>query len=293
MSENVLVNNDHSLSKGRTRSLNMAVGGQQGALSDPRQWMSSATYVRQKLIPVLVHAPGLMKIMPDGQDRIRQLKALVELLPTSITGLNDRLDVTYEEHRVSNGGEFHETPTNVERVRSVPVFEYPEKEGKAIKNFYYDWIRYLIADPETMHPLLATTAEYESAGKPEFLPDGIAMAVLFIEPSRDLRRVTSAWLTANMMPKTSGDDEGKRVIGEGNEIVTQSIEFTGTTMVGNEVIRMAQDYLDTLNKEGFRPAALPGFYDAIDADVTAGGEDFANKLEAVASSAGQDIANSP
>lgn len=292
MSENVLVKKDSSLASGRTRPIDMSVGGQQGATSDPLGWVSSATYVRQKLIAVLYHSPNHMKLMPDGQKRIEQLKALVELLPQSITGLNARVDVTFEESRVSNGGEFHETVTNAERVRSVPVFEYQEKEGKAIKNFFNDWIKYLLMDTESTHPYLATTAEYEQAGSPEFLPDDISMAVLFIEPSRDLRRVTTAWMTTNMMPKTSGDDEGKRVIGEANEVVVQSIEFTGTTMMGTEVDRIAQAYLDDLNKAGFRPDSLPANYDAVSPDVSASGEDFKNKLKATADAAGT-VPNTP
>lgn len=292
MSENVLVKKDSSLAAGRTRPIDMSVGGQQGATSDPLGWVSSATYVRQKMISVLYHSPNHMKLMPDGQKRIEQLKALVELLPQSVTGLNARLDVTFEESRVSNGGEFHETATNSERVRSVPVFEYQEKEGKAIKNFFADWIRYLIMDPETSHPLLASLPEYEQAGSPEFLPDDMAMAVLFIEPSRDLRRVTTAWMVTNMMPKTSGDDEGKRVIGEANEVVVQSIEFTGTAMMGTEVDRIAQRYLDDLNKAGFRPDSLPANYADISADVGASGEDFKNKLQATANAA-QPVPNTP
>lgn len=286
MMSSVLVGEEHSITQGRTRALNATQGGQNGALSDPKNWMSSAPYVRQKLIPVLVEAPGHMQYMDDGEDRIRILKALVELMATSITGLTSTLEVTYGEHRVSNAGEFHETMTQVARARSVPAFVWPEKEGKLVFNFFNDWIIELLSDPETGHPGLVNKAAYQGAGYPEFLPDAISMTVLFIEPSRDLNRVTWAWLSTNMQPKSSGTNEGSRVVGEANEVVEQTIEFTATTQVGDNVIALAQSYLDGLNKTGFDPSALPAAYDGISSDVDVDSEDYKRKVAAVADAAG-------
>lgn len=279
---NVLVEEEHSLSNGYTRNLDLAVGGQQGALSEPKKWVSSATYVRQKLIAVLIEAPGHMQYMDHGTDRIAMLKSLIELMPTSVTGLTSKLDVSYGEHKISNAGELHHTMTGVTRSPSVPVFEWPEKEGKAIFNFWNQYIIELLADPETGHPGLVNKEAYINAKYPEFLPDAVSFTVLFIEPSKDLSKVTSAWLTTNMQPKTTGDDEGKRVIGEANELNTINVEFTGTTMIGESVLKLAQDYMDNLNEKGFAPQALPGFFDAVSSEVEAGAEDYAKKAAAVA-----------
>jgi hypothetical protein len=258
---NVLVDSDHSLSAGKTRSLNLAEGGQQGAMTDPKRWVSSASYTRQKIIAVLIEAPGHMQYMDNGLNRIDMLKALVEVMATSITGLNSTLEVNYGEHKVNNAGEVHHTPTKVNRTPSAPSFVWPEKEGKAIYNFMEQWITELIADPETTYPGLITKDAWEGAGKPEFLPDAISMSVLFIEPSKDLSRVTSAWLSTNMMPKSSGENIGQRVIGEDNETVEHTIEFTATTQIGKYVDSLAQAYLDSLVKKGFQPAALAAAYD--------------------------------
>jgi hypothetical protein len=282
---NVLVGADHSVTAGRTRALNIAQGGQQGAMSDPKRWVSSASYTRQKIIAVLVEAPGHMKLMDDGPDRIAMLKSLVEVMATSITGLTSKLDVNFGEHKVNNAGEVHHTPTKVNRAVSVPTFVWPEKEGKVIHNLMSQWITELVADPETGHPALITKDSWNQ-NKPEFLPDAISMTVLFIEPSRDLSKVTSAWLCSNMIPKTSGEDEGKRVIGEDNETVEHTIEFTATTQIGTHVDTLAQTYLDALVKTGFQPAALPAAYDKISSDVLAGGESYASKVEEVSESAG-------
>jgi len=281
---NVLVEAENSLNIGTTRALNLAEGGQQGPLTDPKKWTSSATYVRQKLIAVLIEAPRFMQYMDNGEERIAMLKAIVELLPTSVTGLSSKLDVTFSESKVSNAGEMHHTMTQVVRTPSTPSFVLPEKEGKAIFNFFTQWITELLADPETGHPGLITKEKYISEGSPEFLPDAVSMSVLFFEPSKDLTRVTSAWLCANMQPKTSGDDAGERVIGEANATVEHTIEFTATTQIGKAVIDLAQKYLDDLNQKGFRPEALPAFYDKVSSDVEAGAESYKQKVEDVAKS---------
>lgn len=287
---NVLVDKDHSLSEGRTRALNLAEGGQQGAMSDPKRWVSSASYTRQKIIAVLIEAPGHMQYMDGGQDRINMLKALIEVMATSITGLTSKLDVSYGEHKVSNAGEVHHTPTGVKRAVSTPSFVWPEKEGKAIYNFWNQYITELIMDPELTHPGLISKDAWINAGKPEFLPDAIAMTVLFIEPSKDLSKVTSAWLTTNMMPKTSGEDEGKRVIGEDNETVEHTIEFTGTTQIGKYVTALAQNYLNSLVSLGFQPAALPAAYDKINAKVDNGDGAYKDKVTEVSEAAAAFVA---
>lgn len=281
---NVLVEGDHSLTKGRTRALNPAFGGQQGATSDPKRWVSSASYTRQKLIAVLVEAPSHMMLMDNGEDRVKMLKSLVEVMATSITGLTSKLDVNFGEHKVSNAGEVHHTATKVNRAVSVPSFVWPEKEGKAVYNFMNQWITELIADPETGHPGLITKESW-AADKPEFLPDAISMTVLFIEPSRDLSKVTSAWLSTNMIPKTSGEDEGKRVIGEDNEVVEHTIEFSSTTQIGDHVDKLAQTYLDELTVKGFQPAALAASYDEVNSNVKAGDNGYVNKVEETSKSA--------
>jgi len=266
-----LINVDHSITKGRTTALNAKFGGQQGAMSDPRHWMSSATHVRQKIIPVLVEAPRHMLLMDDGVDRVQLLKAMVETMATSITGFDSTLTVEFAEHKVSNAGEMHETPIKVGRARTVPAFVYPEKYGMFIYNFHQDWIIELIADPETTHPGLVTKAAYRAVGYPEFLPDAIAMTMLFIEPSVDLARVTAAWMCTNMIPKTSGAMTGSRVIQDANEVVEHTIEYTATTQIGDHILAFAQNYINTLTKQSYRSASLAASYDVIEAGVKGGG----------------------
>lgn len=279
---NVLVEETHSLTKGYTKALDLKHGGQQGPLSDPEHWVSSAEYVRQKMIAVLVEAPKFMTYMTDGPDRIAMLKSMVEVMATNITGINNKLDVSFSDNKVSNAGEVHSTPTQVVREVSAPVFEWPEKRGKAIFKFNSDWIIELIADPETTHPGLITKDAYEAAGFPEFLPDSMAMTVLFFEPSDDLHTVTEAALCTNMMPKTSGESTMTRAIGEANETVKHSIEYTSTTHRSDAVLQLAKDYLEALNVQGYRPAGLAAYYDSIGSDVIAVDEDYASKVANVA-----------
>jgi hypothetical protein len=227
-----------------------------------------------------------MQYMDNGEHRLKMLKALVEVMATSITGLNSQLDVEFGEHKINNAGEVHHTPTGVTRAVSEPTFVWPEKEGKAIYNFLNQWITDLIMDPETRHPRLITKAAWQNAqDSKEFLPDKIAMTVLFIEPSKDLRTVTSAWLCTNMMPKTSGEEVGERVLGDANATVEHSIPFTATTQIGEYVNNLAQEYLNNLAKGGYFPTALAAAYDSEGESVKDLTGDYKDKLKEVSESA--------
>jgi len=285
-----LVTNAATISQGYTRAVSFEHGGQQGHMRDPRHFMSSATYSRQKMHCVLLEAPTFMgTYMRDGAQRVKMLKAFVEVLPTSVTGLMEQIDVTYGEHKVGNAGEVHETPTQTARVRCAPAFVVPELEGRAFWNYFDQWIRELIIDPDTFHPTLINKASYRNSNKPEFLPDTRSMSCLFYEPSIDMSRITSAVICTNMMPKSTGSGEMKRVMGEANETVEHTYEFTNEAQRGDRVTQLAQFHLDSLAKLGSRPASLPAAFDAVESMYVApseyggvGGEGYVDKLNKVA-----------
>jgi len=272
----------HSITRGRTRALDGKYGGQQSMMADHRHWMSSATYVRQKMITVLYEAPGHMMYMDDGLDRIRLLKAIMETMPTAVQGLTRKLEAEYSEHKINDTNEVHHTPTRVSRAVSTVSIVIPEKHGKFVFNYMSQWLIELIYDPETTHPGLVNKIAYQSAGYPEFLPDAIAMTCLFYEPSVDMARITEAYLVVNMMPKSSGEDEAKNIVGEANETVEQTIEFTGTTTISDHVDVLAQNHLDELMKKGARPHSMQAAYIEIEPGVKNNGEDYTKKLQAVA-----------
>lgn len=278
-----LLGNSHSMNpEGVTRLMDPLVGGQNGPTTDPLNWMAADDYTRQNMVCVMIKEPTLMQYMPDGLNRVAMLKAIFELLPTGITGLTSTVTAEYAETNVGHAGELHHTLTRVSRAASVPVFTVPEKPGLMIAKFMTDWLEYLGQDPETNHPKLITSAEWEGAGSPEFTADGRTAVCLFYEPSIELNAITWAWLTVNMMPKTGGVIEGTRTTNAGREVVEQSIEFTGTTIIGTEVVALAKQHLDSLNRDGLDGYGLPVGYTGAQPNVDAGTAGYAELTEAMA-----------
>lgn len=261
----VLISEESSLTKGKSAAVDPRVGGQLGALAKPNEWVNNADHVKQPIIAVLLAAPKAMAFMPDGAERISQLKALLELHPTSITGLNDGLTVEMAESVASSSGEQMQSVVNVTRERSNPVFSFNDKYGKIVERTFRDYITYLLQDPDTDYPAIISEQAYIDADSPELLPDMVSCSMLFFEPNPSLTGIASAWLCVNMMPQ-GVTNEGSRVKGQAKELSTQEISWTALTQTGRSVNTLAKSYLDALNKQGYKSAGLPN---AMNADTIA------------------------
>jgi hypothetical protein len=264
-----------------TQTLNLGEGGQQGAMVAPHQWLSSAPHVRQPLVAVLVAAPGLMEFATDKAAQIASLKALIELMPQTIEGLNATVTWEFSENLVGKSGEMLEAPINSLRERSVPVFTWPEKFGYAIAKYWRKFGQDYVRHPDLGRPAIISEQAYIDAGSPAILPDMQSFSVLFFEPNESMTAVTNAWLCTNMMPKTSGEIIGRKAMGEANEVPEQSVEFTALTMVGKAVDSQAQLYLDSINLNDLDPSRLKPFSEGIDPGVVAAEEGYASKVSSV------------
>ncbi len=269
------------------RMVNLAVGGQNGFLPDPKSYVSNAAYVQRNLIAILLEAPRGFKDLPNPEVWTATLKNLVELHAQSIEGLTSTLTVEYVENAIGGAGEMQEDISNVTRARSVPVFNWPEKYGMAINTFLNGWIVNLIGDPETKVPrVMNITKDTPDSAPIDLLPDYTGMSVLFIEPNPTHTKVVSAWLSTNMMPKSSGECTGKRDLTAGGEQLSHSIEFTAITQVGAGVDAIGQAFLDRMNLTGVNPNNIPAFVSALTADVSDTGNGFAHLAEEAAAGLG-------
>jgi hypothetical protein len=275
----VLVDQQNALTAGRTRPLNLAEGGQNGAMMAPHQWVSSAGYMKQKVIAVLLSAPVAMRYMDSFQSNLASLKALIEVMPLSIDGLNSTLEWEFNETPVGNAGEMFETVTKGNRQRSTPSFRWSEKYGSSIQRFWTEYGRLLLQDPDLGVPGIVSAPGYLAAGSPAILPDHQAMTVLFIEPDETLTNVTHAWLCTNMMPKSGGEITGKREIGAANDVPEVNIDFTALTMTGRAVVEQAKAYLQSLNLANLRPTELRPFIEGATPDVASAQSGFRNKID--------------
>lgn len=277
----------HSLTGARTAVLDGKIGGQQGHLPDPLNWMASDDYIRMPLVAVFIKEPGLMKYMDDGEDRIKQYRAIIEMLPTTITGLTRTLTTTFEESVLSHGDLTHHTPTKTARAKSEVAITVPEKRGLFIANFFTDLMIDLHNDPDTAYPGIINKDAYIAAGSPVISPEGRAAVFLFYEPSPEYNRITNAWLYVNAMPTTSGTIDGELTKGGPTSIVEQSLTFVGTPYVGRNIDALAQRHLDKMNILGMDGLGMAAAYDDVTNSVAAGEGGYVNHVEATAGSAAE------
>ena len=267
------------------RTLNLAEGGQQGAMTSPHQWQSNANYVRQQLIAVLVAAPIAMRWVPDQKAQIAALKSLIEVMPKRIEGLNSTVTWEFAETPVGNAGEMFESVINATRERSIPAFAWDDKHGQAVAKFWNTYGHLFMMDPDLSKPGIVASQPYIDAGSPPLLPEHMTFTTLFIEPDETMTNPINAWLCTNMMPKTSGEIIGRREMAAANEVPEVSIEMTALTLTGKAVLRQAKAYLDSLQLTDLRPTELKSFTDGIDTnaqgitpDVASAAEGFSSKI---------------
>ena len=272
-----------AFSKGATQPmLDLVHGGQLGFAPDLSEWVSNQNYVRKNMFCLLVEAPKFFLAMPDPDKWTATLKALVELHPRSIDGLNAALTVETAETPVGGSGEVQEEVTDVKQARSQPVFTFDEKYGRPIQTFLSDWIRYGLMDPNSKIANVGTLA----ANRPnDMLADNYAATMIFIEPDPTHRKVVKSWLCTNMFPKGTGDIVGKRDITSGSELLSLSIEFTALSQynLGSNVL--AQALLDNINITNANPYLRPAFVDGITADVNAGASGYRAEAEKLGTTA--------
>jgi hypothetical protein len=249
-----------------TNVIDLEKGSQLGHMPDPANWTSAAFYMRPQIIPVLMQAPLAFKYLPDGAGMTRRLKALVETKARAITGLNSSLTAEFEEVVASKSGEVMQTLTKVSRERSNPNITWNEYKGMPIFKDFSRWMIDLLEDPLTGAPGVIRYASYQDDGSPELMGDDISMTVLFIQPNHNLTGVDYAYMCTNMMPITLTNESALEQA-TARVAVEHSIDFTAFTLPGDQVdsvMREAQEYLDSVNKNGFAPNAMNPFVDEID-----------------------------
>lgn len=244
--------------------LDLSYGGQQGFSPDLREWVSNQAYVRRHVFCLLLEAPLIFRdIGIDPDIWVRNLRALVELHPKRIEGLNAGLTVEVVGTPVGGGGEEQEEFTDVKQARSQPVFTFDEKYGMPIQTFLRNWITYALMDPNSKVANVGTLQNAPS----DMLADKYAASMIFIEPDPTHRKVVKSWLCTNMFPKGTGDIVGSRDIGAAMQLQELSIEFTAITQFGAGVNKFAQKLLDNINLVNANPYLRPAHIDKIHADV--------------------------
>ena len=258
--------------------VDLQFGGQMGYSPDLTEWVSNQSYVRRNLICLLVEAPKGFQYLPNPDQWIATLRALVELHPLSIEGLNAGLEVETAETPVGGAGQMHEDFTDVKETRSQPTFRWNEKYGMPVATFLRGWITHLLMDPATKFANIATNR----GGRPtDMLADMYAMTCAFIEPDPTHTKVVKSWLVTNMWPKGTGEITGRRDLTAAGEPTTYDVQFTGISQFGLGVDAFAQRLLDGINITGANPYNRNAFVDKISADILAQGRGYKSSTEAL------------
>lgn len=277
-----LLSNSTAFARGHSAPMaNPTYSGQNGFAPALNELAGNTPYTRSNIFCLLVEAPLGFSNLPESSTWISTLKSLVELHAQSIEGLNATLEVEFGNSPVGGSGQVHEVPTDVKETPSKPVFKWSEKYGSPISTFFRGWITYLLMDPHSKVPNVATLNNKPT----DMLTDQRAATMIFIEPDPTHTKVVRAWLVANMMPQTSGEITGRRDLTQPVETPTVDITFTGIAQYGEGVNAFAQTLMDTISLTGANPQLRPAFVTAISSDVNAAAKGFANQVTTMASSA--------
>jgi hypothetical protein len=258
---------------------NLSQGGMMGHSPDFTQWVSNQKYIRRNIICLLVQAPKGFAKLPNGDEYVKTLRALVELHPMSIEGLNAGLEVEIASSAVGGAGQQHDDFTDVKETQSQIVFKWDEKIGMPIANFLRSWIINLMMNPYTKFADLATLGGVEDKDQ---LADSYSATMIFIEPDALHNKVVKSWLVTNMFPKKTGDITGRRDLTAASEATSYDIDFTGIAQFGVGVDVFAQKLLDEIKITGASPYMRPAFVDAISADVLAAKNSYGQNVQELA-----------
>ena len=280
---NAILQGNKAFAQGHQNPMvDLQYGGQMGYSPDLTEWVSNQAYTRRNLIPLLVEAPKGFQYLPNPEYWVATLRALVELHPLTVEGLNATLTVETVETAVGGAGQVHHDFVDVKETPSTPTFTWNEKYGMPVANFLRGWITHLMMDPATKFANIAT---FNGNRPSDMLADMYAMTCAFIEPDPTHTKVVKSWLVTNMWPKGTGEITGRRDLTAQGESVTYDVPFTGIAQYGLGVDAFAQKLLDGINITGANPYNRNAFVDKISEEVLATRKGYENNTEALGAGA--------
>lgn len=253
-------------------------GGMNGMSMDYAEWVSAQAYHQKNLIAFVIEYPKGFDYLPpaDRAAWIQSYKAIIELHPQSITGLNSGLEVDVAENAVGGAGQMFEDFINVTEQRSQPQFEWIEKTGMVFGSFWSTFIRTFMMNPATKFADIMTLASQRPTDQ---LADLYSGTILFVEPDATMLSPVNAWLCTNFWPRSTSEITGKRDLTQAAETRNVSIQFASLTQQGLGVKTFARQILQSVNVTGANPTNRPAFVQAIDASLVAAPRGYKANVE--------------
>lgn len=279
--QDALLGKDKAYAQGSVSNMvDLKYGGQHGWSPVLSEWVSSAAYKRQNVIPILLQAPNAFEVMPNKEYWYSSLKALVEQHPKTIDGLNAGLNVDTDSTAVGGGGQRQLEFTNVTEMETSVSMSWDEKYGMPISKFWRRYITYLMMDPNSKVAGISTLARGRELQ--DLLPDRYSFSMLFMEPDPHHVTVNKAWIVANMFPQSAGDIVGRRDLTAPLELQSIDITFGGIAQFGPGVDLFAQTVLNEINIIGASPMNREAFIGRISGDVKAANSGYAHTVKEAA-----------
>lgn len=197
------------------------------------EFLNSAGYVKQNLIPFLLDYPKGFDYFPNPDLMIATLKALVEVRSKTIDGFNAKLTVNTSEFQIGRAGsETMEDILRVTREKSSPTHTIPETIGFGVNRFLESYITYLLGDPDVgPAQVFNLMSDEEREENQIWTPEKYGFSILYVEPDIQHYNCINAWLLLGGFFKGTGEWTGKRDIQsdpEGNP--EHSLEIGGLVL---------------------------------------------------------------
>lgn len=241
----------------RTQVTKLSLGGAFGYAPDWQNWVAAQPHVTTNMIPFLIEYPLGFDALPETMRKtaIGTLKAMVETIPTKITGIKAGFTVEKLEKDFGNVGKVSAV-SKVKLDESQPQFEYYERVGRSVYKFFEFWVRWFMRDPISNIPIINTI---ESLSLPDALVDNYSMTVLFVSPDETMRYCDQAVLIGNMFPHGNFTNDLERDIVQAGKDITLTVSFTGLQQVGAGPTALGQLLLNHINLIGADPMAKESF----------------------------------
>lgn len=238
-----------------------------GAAPEFKYFHAAADYTRRPCIAFVLEFPAAFKDTDNPEKWQEGAKALFELHPRSITGIDWTLEIEHVENPFGASGEMMQTLAKVRRSRSTPQFEWVEKLGMPVARYWNNFVMYFMGHPDDNVAGIIGKGGITPAAT---YPDYSTFTLCFVEPDPTERYAQNVVLMMNMQPTGQGPRmEMGRDITATPESVTHSLTFTGIQQIGRGVDRLGQMLLDRANRVGLDLNNRSPFIDDVEADVAA------------------------
>lgn len=238
-------------------------GGQFGWHQDMQGIVNSTPYVSNNLIVRVLASPKGFNDLPNAEVWHGAWKSLFELHPKTVTGLIKTLLPSWDGTEFGGSGEMIEVPTGMKRDKSEVQFALSEKAGLSITHMVESYHRMFIMDEETKHPGIARIKN----DIPDSLLDYYTWTMIFIEPDRYLQYAQRSWMIANMAPKTSAAQEGKRDKTNDQSMLDIDLTMSGVAQIGPAVDAVANAILNSMRQTMADPLRAPAYLQGPTADI--------------------------